>query len=262
MEHNNPSYAIHYHYTEAVRARAARRSSTSNDLNDTAAAIHGTLDFTKVRFVNLGTGTKADSLPERRRDVLVSFLPGFIRMGVFLKRTLTEIAVNSEQTAKMMGQLAYVSKGDLCYERFSADNGVCWIKLDEHLELDKIASLTQQYIALQTRDLDRVAREIATDYIKQQHHPSKTISGATARAVPEQALLIAQSSPSEPARSPNANLLASERSGSSNSTHTNGEEAISSIMPEHQAGMMAPKSVMMDLNDTERSTGIAIALQC
>ena len=260
MEYNNPSQAIHYHYTEAVRARAARKPSMSDDINNAAAATHGTLDFTTVRFVNLGTGTKADSLPERRRDVLVSVLPGFIRMGVFLKRTLTEIAVNSEQTANVMGQLAWISKGDFRYERFSADNGVCYIKLDKYLELDRIASLTQEYIALQTKRLNRVAQEIATDHIRQ-HPPSTVIPSTTASAVPEQAFPIAQSSPSESASSPAATPSDSERSVSSHSTHPNEAEAISSIMPEHQEGM-AYKSVVIEVNDTERSAGIPIALQC
>ena len=260
MEYNNPSQAIHYHYTEAVRARAARKPSVTDDMNNLAAATHGTLDFTTVRFVNLGTGTKADSLPERRRDVLVSFLPGFIRMGVFLKRTLTEIAVNSEQTANVMGQLAWISKGDFCYERFSADNGVCYIKLDKYLELDKIASLTQEYIARETKRLNRVAVEIATDYI-QQHRPNDIVPVATTRAVPEQAFLTAQNSPSESAGSPNATPSNSERSASSNSTHTNGEEAISPIMRGYQVGM-AQESVVIEVNDTIHPAGIPIALQC
>ena len=232
----------------------------SDDMNNVAAATHGTLDFTKVRFVNLGTGTKADSLPERRRDVLVSFLPGFIRMGVFLKRTLTEIAVNSEQTANVMGQLAWISKGDFRYERFSADNGVCYIKLDKYLELDRIASLTEEYIATQTKRLDRVAQEIAMDHIRL-HCPSNVFPSAAASAVPEQALPPAQSSPSESARIPAATPLDSERSDSSNSTHTNGDEAISSIKLGYEVGM-AHKSMVIEVNDTKQSTGTPIALQC
>ena len=165
MEYNNPSQAIHYHYTEAIRARLTRTPSvTSEQLN--AVACHDTLDFSRVRIINLGTGTKTSDLPERRRDILAALIPGFVRMGMFLKRTLTEIAVNSERTAGIMKAFEYVSKGDLKYERFSADNGVCYIKLDKYLELDEIRRLTLKYIDQQAARLERVADNIAEDYVK------------------------------------------------------------------------------------------------
>lgn len=165
MEYNNPSQAIYYHYTEAIRARLTRTPSvTSAQIN--AAACHGTLDFSRVRIINLGTGTKTNDLPERRRDILAGLVPGFVRMGMFLKRTLTEIAVNSERTAGNMKVSAYLSKGDLKYERFSADNGVCYIKLDKYLELEQIRKLTLEYIDQQATRLQRVADDIVEDYVE------------------------------------------------------------------------------------------------
>lgn len=165
MEYNNPSHAIHYHYTEAIRARLARTpSATSEQIN--AAACHNTLDFSRVRIINLGTGTKTDDVPERRREILAGLVPGFVRMGMFLKRTLTEIAVNSEKTAEIMETFEYFSKGNLKYVRFSADNGLCYIKLDKYLELDEIRRLTLEYIGQQATRLEQVADDIVEDYVK------------------------------------------------------------------------------------------------
>lgn len=142
------------------------------------ATYHGGSDFSRVRVVNLGTGTKSEELPPRQRDRLASFVPSFIRMSLFLKRTLTEIAIGSENEADVMDSIAVASSGDVSYERFSADNGVCYIKMDKYKELHSINDLTTTYIrsdATQAR-LKKVGEEIAMDYLSK--HRPKIINGS------------------------------------------------------------------------------------
>jgi len=112
-------------------------------------------------------------------------------MGVFLKRTLTEFAVNSENIANHMMTLAWVSKDsaslDLKYERFSADNGVCYIKLDSYKELEQIENLTLQYLGTretQTR-LKEVGEEIAREYLQKRRIETGPVATNERLVVPE-----------------------------------------------------------------------------
>ncbi|MCJ1322330.1 hypothetical protein MMC15_007678 [Xylographa vitiligo] len=88
-------------------------------------------------------------------------------MGVFLKETLTQIAVNSEHTAAMIKTLEQVSHGDIIYKRFSARNEVCFCKLDKYADLHKIESLTPQYNEEQSSEdsLKAVAKAIVEERI-------------------------------------------------------------------------------------------------
>jgi hypothetical protein len=202
MEHNNPTHTIHYHYTEYDRVVGSRRTSTV-DIAAAPIARHGNLDFSRVRMVNLGTGTKTEALPPRRRDILADFVPSFIRMGVFLKKTLTEIAVNSENVARQMESLVQVSKGDVKYYRFSADNGVCYIKLDSYKDLDQIETLTQEYLekaATQTK-LEKVANEIARDYLQKHNAQVDPVASSNRLIVPES---NRPTTPTRPLCAPNA----------------------------------------------------------
>ena len=181
MDYNNPSEAIFEHCTKS------KRTDVSNDITGVPepappAGDHDGLDFSYVRFVNLGTGTRSEALPHRQRDRLAQLVPAPVRMAVFLKRTLTEFAVNSEKTAAHMRLLSWVSRGglsaDVSYVRFSADNGVCYIKMDKYKALDHIAQLTRDYLEnLETQaSLKEAAQEIAADYL--QRHPTRAAAKA------------------------------------------------------------------------------------
>lgn len=172
MEFNNPSYAIFYHYSEYDRAAGSRRVPPGAGAAP-GARRHGNLTFSRTRFVNLGTGTKVDSLlPSRERGILGSFVPGLIRRKDFLLRTLIRIAVNAEEDAKKMQLLAYTSGPgttfDIKYERFSADTGVCYIELDSYDKLREIQELTRQYLEKEETQnrLRLLADEIATEYLE------------------------------------------------------------------------------------------------
>jgi hypothetical protein len=165
MKYNNPSRALYSHLDQARRVEVSKRAYTSPH-TAASGSRHGDLDFSYVRYVNLGTGTQTSASPKRRREAFAKFVPGVIRMAIFLKETLQEIAVESETVAGDMAEFEHLTKGDIKYIRFSAGNGVCWIKLDKYRELSKIEELTQEYIRDQKtqNDLAKVAFEIARDY--------------------------------------------------------------------------------------------------
>ena len=163
MQHNNPSHAIHDHYGQEVRVRKSKPSAAPSR----SSARHGTLDLTRVRYVNIGTGTKTDAVKERRRDILARLMPSMIRTAVFLKETLTQIAVDSEKTADWMRTLEKASHGDIIYDRFSAGNGVCYFKLDRYTGLDEIERLTKEYLEIEStqEELNEVAEGIVNEFL-------------------------------------------------------------------------------------------------
>ena len=160
-KYNNPSFAILYHYCQEDRINCGR-------IHSGPPAFYNKLNFSNVRYVNLGTGTKTDEVPQRKRNTFAKFVPGPIHMAISLKQTLTEIAVESENQADFMRILQRLSSGRIKYERFSAGNGVCWIKLDRYLGLEKIERLTHAYLSLnETQEsLRQVAGEIAAEYME------------------------------------------------------------------------------------------------
>lgn len=185
MEYNNPSEAIFNHYCKAaiVAGCYSNADATTNATNDTATdavplAHQCDLDFQTVRIINLGTGTKPATLPAPKREILANLVLPALRMGNWLKQTLTEAAVNSERVASSMRNLAFVSNFNptvhIEYRRFSADNGVCFIKMDKYEAIGEIRSLTEKYLGEDRiiKQLEQVAKEIAEGFIKQQDLPN------------------------------------------------------------------------------------------
>jgi hypothetical protein len=149
-------------------------------------ANHGDLNFTRVRIVNLGTGTKPSRPNGRNPGFVANLTPPALRMAAFLHRTLKQAAVSSENTAKQMEGLARVSRNsdscDVRFVRFSANNGLCYIKLDKFKKLDMITTLTQDYLATQEvrQGLQKLAADIARDYLESHdtaHPASLTVPG-------------------------------------------------------------------------------------
>jgi len=134
MKYNNPSRTLYSRLDQARRVEVSKRTYTSPH-TAASGSRHGDLDFSYIRYVNLGTGTQTSASPKRRREAFAKFVPGIIRMVVFLKETLQEIAVESETVAGDMAEFEHLTKGDIKYIRFSAGNGVCWIKLDKYRDL-------------------------------------------------------------------------------------------------------------------------------
>ena len=160
--HNNPSYAIYAHYEEADKL--AKNAQPPRSLG------HHQIDFSKVRIVNIGTGTTTDELLLSREGSSAGYIPEFIRSAKFLKRILVEAAADAENVVGQMESLAHASQkgGKIKYERFSADNELCFIKLDKYRAIDKIEELTQDYLSktqVQVK-LQSLAKELAEEYLE------------------------------------------------------------------------------------------------
>jgi Patatin-like phospholipase len=182
MEFNNPSHVIFHHYSESNWRADSKRASVSSETAIPTAA-HGNLNFSRVRFVNIGTGTEPETSQPYQNNIFANLEPAFIRMGRSLKSILKESATNPENVADQMITLARVSNGgssDFKYARFSADNGVYYIKMHKFRHLDKIQDLTTQYLQMpkiQT-ELAKLAREMVVDYLlKQRGVPNSLQSG-------------------------------------------------------------------------------------
>lgn len=162
LAHNNPSFAIYFHYTGVERKKSTKSVDSAPPFSP-----HGSLDCSRVRFTNIGTGAKADEVEPAKRDRLAGLIPGLIKKARFLVQTLTEIAVNPEEKAEFMRLFQDLKPDAMIYERFNANHGVSNIKFDDHTALGKIREKTENYLEEQeTKDLlEEVGSAIATDYL-------------------------------------------------------------------------------------------------
>lgn len=167
LQYNNPSFAIYYHYTRMESKKSTRRVSPCTSAPQFSP--HGDLDCSCVRITNIGTGAKVDEVEPGKRDRLANMIPGVgaLRQAMFLKRTLADIAVNSEQSAEMMRRFEEMRPEFINYERFDASHGVSSIRLDNHNALGDIRRKTELYLGEQdTKEmLKEVGRAIASDYL-------------------------------------------------------------------------------------------------
>ena len=173
LEHNNPTFAIYYHYSAGLR-------KGSTKLHDSSAqptfSHHGDLDCSLLRFTNVGTGAKVDEIHTGKRARFASLMPGVIRYGVFLAQALKDIASSSSNTRDAMALMADVDNNDantgMFYARFDANHGVSKIRLDDHHALESIREKTKLYLAEDDTkaSLKAVAWNIASDYF--QMHPT------------------------------------------------------------------------------------------
>lgn len=224
LGNNNPSFAIFFHYTGDERKKSTRAMAASAN-SAPQFSPHGDLDCSRVRFTNIGTGARDSEVEPGKRDRFASLIPGFIRKGVFLKQTLTEIAVNSEEKAAIMRQFQYINPDIIMYERFDANHGVSNIKLDDHHALGEIREKTGRYLEEQdTKDLlEEVGLSIATDYLN-----SRPINGQTVQAAD-----LAVDTSHKPLRASNM-MLASSSSSSGPSSLSNYPESESHVLfPTH-----------------------------
>ena len=173
LGHNNPSFAIYYHYTGKGRRASTRPRDTSNSNPDYSP--HGDLDCSRVRFTNIGTGAKVDEVESGKRERLAGLIPSVIREIVFLKQTLTDIAVNSTEKVEIMRSFQEVNPDVIMFERFDANHGLSNIKLDAHNALPAIRKKTELYLEEQaTKDLlEEVGLAIVTDYLNAQNGPAR-----------------------------------------------------------------------------------------
>lgn len=225
LAHNNPSYAIYYHYTPNERKKSTRPPTAASAASTTQFSPHGGLDCSCVRFTNIGTGAKVDEVETEKRDRLASLIPGIIRKGVFLKQTLTDIAVNSEHTADVMRTFQHLNPKVIQYERFDANHGVSNIRLDDYTALDKIREKTDLYLEEQETKvlLEQVASAIATDYLNTQ-----PIHGSNMQP-PD----FASEKSLQPLKTSNSMLASSSRSSGPSSSSNYPESESHVLFPNH-----------------------------
>ncbi len=133
------------------------------------------------------------------------------------------MATNAERVADAMKTIAHVSSTGnirIKYERFSADNGVCFIKMDKYKKLREIEKLTSEYLksdAVQQK-LSRVAEEIAREYLEKQSAGAVRVATDTL-AVPLQTTGRPQTPVSQPTSPPRT---ASQPSTTESTDHSDG----------------------------------------
>ena len=233
LGHNNPSFAIYYHYTRKGRRESTRPRNTSNE--SPAYSTHGDLDCSRVRFTNIGTGAKVDEVEPGKRQRLAGLVPSVIKEIIFLKGTLTDIAVNTTEKVEFMRLCQQLNPNVIMYERFDADHGLSNIKLDAHNALPDIRKKTQLYLEEQeTKDLlEEVGLAIATDYLNRQN--------GTARDTPAVDPTIGESHQRLDAPQATTGLPSLSTGASSHSGHLETEpQGVSSEYHEVQNGGTTP----------------------
>ena len=212
---------------------------------------HGNLDCSCVRFTNIGTGAKVDEVEPGKRERLANLIPGFIRKGVFLKQTLTEIATNSEEKAEFMRHFQYLNSNIIMYERFDANHGVSSIRLDDFKALKDIRTKTGLYLEEEgTKDLLKdVGSAIAADYLKFREIEEQATQPTQSTLVESRNQPSAQSvdsitpssvnGPSNRSGDPrkNGHMLPPNHDGATNGVPMSPvQSAKSSLIPPHQKG--------------------------
>lgn len=175
FQYNNPSRFIYNHYGEQARVDAA------GPAQQTAAARHEGLDHTDVRYVNIGTGKYTTELA-RRRDRIAGAWPNALKIHMIRKivhaiSIMKKAATDANRTAESMETIAQIHNSPLKYERFSADTGVCFIKLDKHRKLGEVEELTLTYLNREDvrNDMERVAGEIAVEYLAKREYVEREV---------------------------------------------------------------------------------------
>lgn len=150
-ETNNPSTAALEHYRIEDR-------SWSLPLSE------------KLLWLNIGTGSPQPHMSAKRskRPLWTWLIPNFLLDPYHLMNDMQKMATDSEQVVKNMKRLAKESHGYLQYSRFSADNGLHMIGLDDYEKVDDatIEDLTNKYLARHEvqAELTATAHNLANEY--------------------------------------------------------------------------------------------------
>lgn len=146
-ETNNPSHDAWVHYTTVFQE---------------------ILETDRTRWVNIGTGTSNDEPTVYKRGWFDLLIPTYFRNVMHTIRDLEKIATDSERTGKFMHEMSKMNKSKLDFYRFSANNGVHGIALDDYRAIDdqKLERLTKEYLddpKVET-ELRALAHSLADDY--------------------------------------------------------------------------------------------------
>lgn len=125
----------------------------------------------RLLWLNIGTG----SLPQPykiatppKRPAWFWLIPDFLLEPYQLVNDLQKMATDSDHVVRHMNTLARETHGDLEYSRFSADNGLHLIGLDDYKKVEdgSIKKLTNTYLRRPSiqRDLGTLALSLASAY--------------------------------------------------------------------------------------------------
>lgn len=154
---NNPSTIAYRHYRRFYRQS-------------------GLFHQGQVVWLNVGTGSKTTAPPpcmEKRRRGFVRRLP-VIKDIIETARELKEAALDTDNAGFQMEDIAEgtanqneMGRQRLRFTRLSANNGVPWIKLDDHQAVTsgRIRKLTEEFLGTPdaTRKIQEIAHELATE---------------------------------------------------------------------------------------------------
>ena len=136
-------------------------------------------------WINVGTGSPPPhiSMTRAKRPFWSFLIPDFLLEIHHLMNDLQQIATDSEQVAKNMSTLARETRGNLQYSRFSANNGLHTIGLDDYesVDNDTIKDLTEKYLNTTEvqRKLQATAKSLADSCKRRRaafHRPSEVNS--------------------------------------------------------------------------------------
>ena len=172
--YNNPSFITYHHYYTQSIVEKDESAIVQSQQTQSDPLFHSDLDLSKVRFINIGTGSRDPEIPERRRDRVANMLTPsmFLNIGHF-RHLLERCATDAENTAQIMRVIATVAKEKMQYRRWSATTGVHLFKMDAFKDLDKIERLTKEYLRKEEvqEELRSIAKEIAKEYMQTENMP-------------------------------------------------------------------------------------------
>lgn len=222
METNNPSKACFDHYLTSRKSWSLPQDEP-------------------VIWVNLGTGSPPPhkTLEPSTRPMWTRLIPKPIHEKYFMIQDVTKMITDAEQVVKNMKTLVTVARGYLEYSRFSADNGLHEIGLDDYekVEDDTIQKKTEEYLAnpaVQV-ELDKTAKMLAEAY-KQRRFAVRHASEINSPLRPAVSPLIPTSTTIPPLMTPQwmaDDLSAEEVPAISRSVRTEPSEAPRTPQPAH-----------------------------
>ena len=158
---NNPSYAAFNHY------RMENKSWSRSE---------------KLIWLNIGTGSPQPNTTtaDPKRPMWTRLFPDFLLNSYQLMNDMQKMATDSEEVVGFMERLARESHGDIQYSRYSANNGLHLIGLDDYAKVDDgtIERYTNTYLAdpaVQFK-LKATAIAIAAEYKARHFGPTNNAS--------------------------------------------------------------------------------------
>ena len=209
---NNPSFEAFNHY------RTENKSWSRSE---------------KLIWLNIGTGSPQPdtNTTETKRPMWTWLFPDFLLYPYHLMDDMQKMAVDAEDVVKIMKTLAKETHGDLQYSRYSANNGLHLIGLDDFAKVDDgtIERLTKTYLDQPSVQADLIvtAQALAAEYKARRVAPVR------------QDNQVSSPVPNSPNLNPNSPLRAHQPSSPLRAPQPQSEPS-SPIFPDDLSGLELP----------------------